>query len=125
MDGWEGLVAADRSIFDESRYTSDESRHPEHVFAFMRGEESLIFIPRFTFTLTKGKSQIPTTECWEGQQVTRHPGTQAQLDGGSRFTFEQSMVSWLAASSMRPRLNEMGSPRLPLSVYQFVHGFRS
>jgi (1->4)-alpha-D-glucan 1-alpha-D-glucosylmutase len=65
---------AHRSVFDDGDYTPLETSNPDHAFAFLRGNDLLVIIPRFTYTLTKGKAEIPSGQHWSGQQI-RVPDT--------------------------------------------------
>ena len=61
--------SARRRVFDDGAYTPVEVSEPEHVFAFLRGENVLVVIPRFTYTLTGGKPEIPLGQAWAGLTV--------------------------------------------------------
>ncbi len=64
-----GVRNAHRAAFDGGAYTPVEVSDPEHAFAFLRGEDVLVVIPRFTYTLTGGKTEMPLGEAWASQQV--------------------------------------------------------
>ncbi len=59
-----------RAVFDEGAYTPLEVTDPDHAFAFLRGEDVLVVIPRFTYTLAKGSAEMPLGEAWHGLEVT-------------------------------------------------------
>ncbi len=63
-----------RATFDEGAYTPLEVSNPDHAFAFLRGEDVLVIIPRFTHTLTGGKSELPIGQVWNGLTVTAPTG---------------------------------------------------
>ncbi len=66
---------AHRAIFDSGAYTPVEVSDPEHTFAFLRGEKVLVVIPRFTYTLTGGKPEIPLGQAWAGLSLDAPEGT--------------------------------------------------
>jgi (1->4)-alpha-D-glucan 1-alpha-D-glucosylmutase len=68
---------AHRPVFDDGEYTPLEVSNPEHAFAFLRGGDVLVVLPRFTYTLTGGKAEMPVGKMWAGQQVSlpAEPGT--------------------------------------------------
>jgi (1->4)-alpha-D-glucan 1-alpha-D-glucosylmutase len=59
--------------FATGAYTPLEVSNSEHAFAYLRGEDILIVIPRFTFTLTGGKATPALGEAW-GEQAVVLPG---------------------------------------------------
>ena len=61
---------AHRAVFDDGAYTPLEVTDPDHAFAFLRGEDVLVVIPRFTYTLAKGGATMPLGETWHGLEVT-------------------------------------------------------
>ena len=61
---------AHRAVFDDGVYTPLEVSDPEHALAYMRGDDVLVVIPCFTYTLTNGKAEIPLGEHWAGMGVT-------------------------------------------------------
>ena len=56
--------------FEDSAYVPIEVSDPDHAFAFLRGEDVLVVIPRFTYTLLGGKAQMPLGSAWAGLEVT-------------------------------------------------------
>ncbi len=69
-----GVRNAHRRAFDEGEYTPVEVSDPEHAFAFLRGGEVLVVIPRFTYTLTGGKGEFPLGSAWEEKQLQMPKG---------------------------------------------------
>jgi (1->4)-alpha-D-glucan 1-alpha-D-glucosylmutase len=65
---------AHRSVFDHGDYTPLETSNPDHAFAFLRGDDLLVIIPRFSYTLAKGKPELPTGQHWSGQQIRMPDG---------------------------------------------------
>ena len=61
---------AHRKLFEDGGYTPLEVSDPDHAFAFLRGEDVLVVIPRFTHTLVKGRPEIPLGPAWAGMEVT-------------------------------------------------------
>ncbi len=57
-------------LFKDGAYTPLEVSDPDHAFAFLRGEDVLVVIPRFTHTLVEGRSEIPLGSAWAGHEVT-------------------------------------------------------
>ncbi len=64
-----------RGTFDGGAYTPLEVSNPEHAFAFLRGEDVLVVIPRFTYTLSGGKAEMPLGQAWVNVQVSAPEGT--------------------------------------------------
>ncbi len=60
---------AHREAFDDGEYTPLEVSDADHAFAFLRGDDVLVVIPRFTYTLAKGAAEMPVGQLWAGQQV--------------------------------------------------------
>jgi (1->4)-alpha-D-glucan 1-alpha-D-glucosylmutase len=51
--------------FASGTYLPLEVSHDEHLFAYMRGENIIVVIPRFTFTLMQGEATWPVGICWD------------------------------------------------------------
>ena len=64
-----GVRNTHRAAFDDGAYTPVEVSNPEHAFAYLRGEDVLAVIPRFTYTLSGGKGEIPLGADWAGIQI--------------------------------------------------------
>ena len=65
---------AHRSSFESGGYTPLTVSEPEHSFAFLRGDDVLVVIPRFTHTLTRGAEKLPLGDAWGDQFVTLPSG---------------------------------------------------
>ena len=97
---------ARRGTFDDGDYTPLEVSEPEHVFAFMRGEDVLVVIPRFTYTLTGGKPEMPLRQVWAGVSVDAPEGkwtnafTGRSLEGG-RLDLAEVLASFPVAILVR------------------------
>jgi (1->4)-alpha-D-glucan 1-alpha-D-glucosylmutase len=65
---------AHRSVFDHGDYTALETSNPDHAFAFMRGCDLIVIIPRFSYTLASGKAELPSGQHWSGQQIRMPDG---------------------------------------------------
>ena len=78
-------------LFKNSSYTPVEVSDTEHAFAFLRGEEAgeqvLVVLPRFTWTLTGGGTELPLGEVWSGHSV-KLPSGQADSVWTHAFTGE-------------------------------------
>ncbi len=80
---------ARRASFDDGAYTPLEVSDPEHAFAYLRGKDVLVVIPRFTWTLTGGKTELPLGQAWDGLSVSVPEGpwtnalTGAAIQGGT------------------------------------------
>jgi (1->4)-alpha-D-glucan 1-alpha-D-glucosylmutase len=61
------LIARKENLegFTSGAYIPLEVSHEEHLFAYMRGENMIVVIPRFTFTLVQGQAAWPIGRCWE------------------------------------------------------------
>ncbi len=59
-----------RAAFEEGAYTPLEVSEPDHAFAYLRGENVLVVLPRFTYTLTGGGATLPLAGEWNGLAVT-------------------------------------------------------
>ncbi len=59
-----------RASFDKGAYTPLEVSDTEHAFAFMRGTDVLAVLPRFTYTLTDSKAELPLGGDWAEMRVT-------------------------------------------------------
>jgi (1->4)-alpha-D-glucan 1-alpha-D-glucosylmutase len=70
---------ASRTIFDSGAYTPLEVSHSEHAFAFLRGQDVLVVIPRFTWTLLQGKADLPIGAPWAGQSLHLPAADQSTL----------------------------------------------
>ena len=68
---------AHRAVFDSGAYTPLEVSNPEHAFAYLRGDDALVILPCFTYTLTGGKAEIPLGEQWAGMHVALPEGAPA------------------------------------------------
>ncbi len=66
---------ANRLVFDEGSYTPLEVSEPEHALAYLRGDDVLVVIPRFTCTLMGEKAALPLGPAWGEQHVTLPMGT--------------------------------------------------
>ncbi len=64
-----------RAAFDEGAYTPVEVSDTDHAFAFLRGEDVMVVIPRFTYTLTGGKAAVPLGADWGDLRVSAPAGT--------------------------------------------------
>jgi (1->4)-alpha-D-glucan 1-alpha-D-glucosylmutase len=58
------------ATFASGAYTPLEVSNSEHAFAYMRGEDVLVVLPRFTCTLTGGKAAPALGDAWGDQAVT-------------------------------------------------------
>jgi (1->4)-alpha-D-glucan 1-alpha-D-glucosylmutase len=63
------LRNAHQSLFADGSYMPLEVSNPEHAFAYMRGDDVLVVIPRFTCTLTGGRAEPALGDVWKGQSV--------------------------------------------------------
>ncbi|RRA47344.1 malto-oligosyltrehalose synthase [Acidipila sp. EB88] len=55
--------------FLDGAYTPLEVSDTDHAFAYLRGEDVLVVVPRFTYTLCKGEAKIATGKDWAGLSV--------------------------------------------------------
>ncbi len=63
-----------RDLFESGSYTPLTVSNPEHAFAYLRGEDVLVVIPRFTCTLTGAKSAPALGDAWKSQSVSLPEG---------------------------------------------------
>ena len=61
--------AQHRDSFEKGAYTPLEVSDPDHAFAYLRGEDVLVVLPRFTYTLTDGEATMPNGTAWDGQTL--------------------------------------------------------
>jgi (1->4)-alpha-D-glucan 1-alpha-D-glucosylmutase len=61
---------ARRALFADGSYTPLAVSDPDHAFAYMRGNDVLVALPRFTCALTGGKAAPALGDAWKGQSVT-------------------------------------------------------
>lgn len=66
---------AHRATFDDGAYTPIEVSDADHAFAYLRGDDVLVVIPRFTYTLTGGKAAMPLGSAWGDLRVSAPSGT--------------------------------------------------
>ncbi len=59
-----------RETFDDGSYTPLEVSDTDHAFAFLRGEDVLVILPRFTCSLVSCKEELPLGDHWAGLTVT-------------------------------------------------------
>jgi (1->4)-alpha-D-glucan 1-alpha-D-glucosylmutase len=59
-----------RETFDGGAYTAVAVSHDAHAFAFLRGDDVLVIVPRFTYTRMQGEAGLPLGAVWAGQTVT-------------------------------------------------------
>ena len=96
-----------RASFDNGGYTPLEVSDPEHAFAFMRGGDVLVVLPRFTYTLTQGAVRLPLGGDWRemhvalpsgaaGAWVNAITGEEIELKEG-RLPLEQVFAAFPAA----------------------------
>ena len=70
MQGTLAVRNAYREAFKNGAYTPLEVSDPDHAFAFLRGEDVLVVIPRFTHTLVESRPEIPLGSAWSGHELT-------------------------------------------------------
>ncbi len=81
-----GVRNAHRRAFDEGAYAPVEVSDPEHAFAFLRGGEVLVVIPRFTHTLSGGRPEMPLGGAWDGKHVQLPKGEWVDAFTGAAVT---------------------------------------
>ncbi len=61
---------AHRECFADGSYTPLEVSDTDHAFAYLRGNDVMVVLPRFSYTFTGGKPETPLGECWSDVRVT-------------------------------------------------------
>jgi (1->4)-alpha-D-glucan 1-alpha-D-glucosylmutase len=89
---------AHQALFAAGSYTPLTVSDPDHAFAYMRGDDVLVVIPRFTCGLTGGRAEPALGDAWKGQSVTLP---------------EQAADKWVHAFTGRSL--EAGSGSIPLA----------
>ena len=65
------LIARNNQVLasTSAEYTALAVSNEEHLFAYMRGDDMIVVIPRFTYTLTEGQPTWPIGKYWEGHSI--------------------------------------------------------
>ena len=81
------------AVFEQGSYTpltATPAEKEEHVFAFLRGEDVLVVLPRFSYTLGGGEG-LALGKAWDGVALTLPEGSAA--DWTNIFTGETSTAT--------------------------------
>ncbi len=84
-----GVRNAHRAVFDDGAYTPVEVSDADHAFAFLRGDDVLVVIPRFTYTLTGGKAGMPLGADWGDLRVSAPVGAWRNAFSGQSLEASQ------------------------------------
>jgi (1->4)-alpha-D-glucan 1-alpha-D-glucosylmutase len=98
-----------RASFDDSAYTPLEVSDPEHAFAFMRGSDVLVVLPRFTYTLLHGEGRMPLGGDWGEMRVA--------LPAGAADTWVNAFTGEEVVLNEGKLLLEQGFAAFPVALF--------